>query len=226
VWRDAHDWRLSDFLTLLRTALLKITLFPGSIVGYAAYPEAVLTRGLAHGLAERGHDVRVVEERQNELLKRTLLEIGSEPSRHFHDHFKTVQYHTYEPRTGAQLLEWVTRELALIDVSVAVDGVEQELCRWLGNVNRAGLLRAFLTFDPDSLDDRRAAELDIDKYDVVIAPSRPAADLPWAELPPALAPQDDLESIRSFVPDQLIASSRDPAEVALMFEQVVSLMRR
>jgi hypothetical protein len=110
---------------------LRVTLFPGSIVGYAVHPEALLTRGLAHGLAERGHDVRIVEERQNDLLKRTLLEVGAGPSRHFHDHFKKFQYHTYEPRTGAQLLEWVTRELALIDVGVAVDGVEQELCRWL-----------------------------------------------------------------------------------------------
>lgn len=205
---------------------MKITLFPGSIVGYAAHPEALLTRGLAHGLAERGHDVRIVEERQNELLKRTLLEVGSEPSRHFHDHFKKFQYHTYEPRTGAQLLEWVTRELALIDVSVAVDGVEQELCRWLGNVNRAGLIRAFLTYDPDSLDSHRAAALDIDKYDIVIAPSRPAADLPWTELPLALAPQDDLESIRSFVPEQLLAARRDPVEVAQLFEQVINVMRR
>jgi hypothetical protein len=119
------------------------------------------------------------------------------------------------------LLEWVTRELALIDVSIAVDGVEQELCRWLGNVNRAGLIRAFLTFDPDSLDDRRAAALDIDKYDIVIAPSRPAADLPWTELPPALAPQDDLESIRSYVPIRLLDASRDPEEVALMFEHMI-----
>jgi hypothetical protein len=93
-------------------------------------------------------------------------------------------------------------------------------------VNRAGLIRAFLTFDPDSLDDRRAAALDIDKYDIVIAPSRPAANLPWTALPPALAAQDDLESIRSYVPSRLLDATRDPEEVALVFEHMIAIMRR
>lgn len=205
---------------------MKVTFFPGSIVGYVGHPEALFTRGLAHGLAERGNDVRIVEERQNAILKRTLLEVGAGPSRHFHQHFRNVQYHTYEPRTGAQLLEWVTRELALIDVSVAVDGVEQELCRWLGNVTREGLIRAFMTFNPEGLTEERAAALEIDKYDVVIATSKPAADLPWTALPPALAPQDEEQSIRSTLPESLGPAIADPLVAAAAFEQIVSIMRR
>jgi hypothetical protein len=205
---------------------LRVTFFPGSIVGYLDHPQALLTRGLAHGLAERGNDVRIVEERQNPIIKRSLLAHGSEPSRHFYEHFSHMQYHTYEPRSGAQLLEWVTRELALIDVGVAVDGVEQELCRWLGNVTRAGLIRAFLTYDPDSLTSERAAALDIDKFDIVIAPSKPAANLPWTEIAPTLAPADDVEGIRSEVRSQIDSTLSDPDSVAQTFEQIVSIMRR
>lgn len=205
---------------------MRITFFPGSIVGYAGHPEALLTRGLAHGLAQRGNDVRIVEERQNAILKQTLLEHGAAPSRHFHDNFKQFQYHTYEPRTGAQLLEWVTRELALIDVGVAVDGLEQELCRWLGNVNREGLIRAYLTFDPQSLTDEKAAAFEIDKYDVVIASSKPSADLPWTQLQPSIAPADEVDEIIASVPDRLVPELTEPTQAAEAFEQIVNVMRR
>lgn len=205
---------------------MRVTFFPGSVVGYLGHPQALLTRGLAYGLATRGNDIRIVEERQNAIMKRTLLEVGAAPSRHFHDHFSGLQYHTYEPRSGAQLLEWVTREVALIDVAVAVDGVEQELCRWIGNVTRAGLIRAFMTFDPDSLTEERIQELEIDKYDVVIAPARPAAELPWTQLPPSLAPADDDETLNATIPPELTGALVDPVVAATAFEQIITIMRR
>lgn len=206
---------------------MKITFFPGSVVGYIDHPQAILTRGLAYGLAQRGNDVRIVEERQNEILKRTLLAIGAGPSRHFHEQFlPNLQYHTYEPRTGAPLLEWVTRELALIDVGVAVDGVEQELCRWLGNVNREGLIRAYLTFDPGALTDERARQLDIDKYDIVIAPSKPAADLPWSELTPVVATPDDVPDITQHLPASIRDAATDAGDAAIAFEKIVTVLRR
>lgn len=205
---------------------MRITFFPGSIVGYVDYPQAILTRGLAHGLAQLGNDVRIVEERQNPLLTNTLLTQGAGPSRHFHDNFKQFQYHTYEPRSGAQLLEWVTRELALIDVSVAVDGVEQELCRWLGNVTRAGLIRAFLTFDPEGLTNERAVALDIDKYDIVIAPGKPAADVPWSELPPCIAPADASPEIQQHLPAGVAEQLVDPNVSATTFEGLIRVLQR
>jgi hypothetical protein len=205
---------------------LRITFFPGSIVGYVDYPQAILTRGLAHGLAGHGNDVRIVEERQNALLTNTLLTQGAGPSRHFHDNFRQFQYHTYEPRTGTQLLEWVTRELALIDVSVAVDGVEQELCRWLGNITRAGLIRAFLTFDPEGLTDERASALDIDKYDIVIAPGKPAADVPWSELPPSVAPADGAPEIQRYLSASLAGQLVDPNVAATTFEGLIQVLQR
>lgn len=205
---------------------MKVTFFAGSVVGYIDHPEALLTRGLAHGLALRGNDIRIVEERQNEILKRTLLEVGAEPSRHFHQHFGNLQYHTFEPRTGAPLLEWVTRELALIDVGVAVDGAGQELVRWLGNVTREGLIRAFLTYAPEALTEARVAELEIEKYDVVIAPSKPQADVPWTQLPPAIAPPDDDPALRATVPDEIQETLADPIVTATAFERIVTIMRR
>lgn len=205
---------------------MRVTFFPGSVVGYLDHPQALLTRGLAYGLAARGNDIRIVEERQNAIVKRTLLEVGAAPSRHFHDNFSEMQYHTYEPRTGAQLLEWVTREMALIDVAVAVDGVEQELCRWIGNVTRERLIRAFMTFDPAGLTDERSQTLELDKYDLIIAPSKPASDLPWTQLPPALAPPDTVPAIRSVIPRELADTHVDPAVAATAFEQIMTIMRR
>ncbi len=205
---------------------MRITFFPGSIVGYVDHPQAILTRGLAYGLSEIGHDVRIVEERQNALLTNTLLSQGAAPSRHFHDHFSRFQYHTYEPRTGPQLLEWVTRELALIDVAVAVDGVEQELCRWIGNVTREGLIRAFLTFEPESLTDERAAAFDIDKYDIVLAPDKPDADLPWSEVPPTIAPADDVPEIREHLPPAVAQKLVDPITAARAFEETIRVLQR
>ena len=120
----------------------------------------------------RGNEVRIVEERQNAAFARTLRAVGAVASRHFYDEFRTIQHHTYEPRSGASLLEWVTRELALIDVAVAVAGIESELCRWLANVSQEGLARAYLTFDPDSLTDDVVAALELERFDLILALDR------------------------------------------------------
>ncbi len=154
---------------------MKVTFFVESVVGYVDNPTAIYTRGLAHGLSLRGNDVRIVEERQNDAVTRTLLAAGSGVARHFHDTFRMFQHHTYEPRSGAQLLEWVTRELSLIDVAVAVAGIDSELCRWLANVSREGLVSTYLTFEPENLTDEVVAALDLDRFDLILAPRQPAA---------------------------------------------------
>jgi hypothetical protein len=169
---------------------LKVTFFTGSVVGYAENPSALPTRGLAHGLALRGNDIRIVEARQNQAFVRTLREHGSEPSRHFHNHFDTIQFATYEPRSGAPLLEWTTREVALIDIAVAVAGLDDELCQWIANISRDGLTRAYLTWDPATLTDAEATRLQLDRFDVIVAPSQPAAEIPWLRVPSTLAAAD------------------------------------
>lgn len=205
---------------------MRITFFPGSVVGYVRYPEALFTRGLAGGLVERGHEVRIVEERQNEFLKRTLLEAGAEPSRHFHQQFPKLRYHTFEPRTGAPLLEWVLSELSLVDVAVAVDGIGSELCRWIANLTDTSLIRAYMTFNPHGLTDTVAGALELEKFDVIFAPTRPAAQLPWSELQPSLASPDDRETFRANVPEQLQPALTNPTGAAATFEQIIEVMRR
>jgi hypothetical protein len=165
----------------------------------------------------RGNEVRVVEERQNQAFTRTLRQVGAGPARHFHDTFRAIQHHTYEPRTGAPLLEWVTREIALIDVAVAVEGLGRELCRWLANVSRDGIVRAYLTFDPDGLTNDTAAALELDKLDLVLAPSRPAATLRWKAVPLAIAEADRAAGLLPNAPqdaDAIVAAERFEVAVA------------
>ncbi|MCO5176503.1 MAG: hypothetical protein M9890_05970 [Thermomicrobiales bacterium] len=100
-----------------------------------------------------------------------------------------MQYSTYEPRSGAQLLEWMTREISLIDLAVVVQGADAELTRWAANITREGLSRAYLAWQPDELTEALASELEIDKFDFVCGPA-PVTDLPWVEVQRALAEQD------------------------------------
>jgi hypothetical protein len=165
----------------------------------------------------RGNDVRIVEERQNHAFTRTLRAVGSDAARHFHHQFALLQHTTYEPRTGARLLEWVTRETALIDVAVAVAGLEDELCRWIANVGHEGLIRAYLTWQPELLSAQVAQRLELDKLDVVLAPTKPPADLDWRQVEAVVAAQDRMAGL---TPAGSTAGD-DPVAAAASFEQAV-----
>jgi hypothetical protein len=196
---------------------MKVTFFAESVVGYVENPTAIYTRGLAHGLSLRGNEVRIVEERQNAAFARTLRTAGSAAARHFHDAFRLFQHHTYEPRRGAPLLEWVTRELSLIDVAVAVSGIEPELCRWLANVSREGLVRAYMTFDPDRLTDEVVVSLEIERFDIVLAPRQPAARIAWRPIVPGIATDDHVAAITQALTLQS-GEETDPIRSAEVFE--------
>ena len=169
---------------------MKVTFFAPSVVGYVGYPDALYVRGLAQALGMRGHIVRVVEPRQNRAFARTLRDVGSVAARQFHTDFTGFQHHTFEPRTGGQLLEWVTRELALLDAAVVVAGLDDELCRWVANVSPPGLQRCYLTFQPDDLTAVVAERLELRLFDAVLASAQPAAELPWRMIFRTLAPAD------------------------------------
>jgi hypothetical protein len=174
-----------------RTPGVKITFFAPTVVGYIAYPDALYVRGLAQALGERGHSVRVVEPRQNHAFASTLRAVGAAAARQFHADFTGFQHHTFEPSTGGRLLEWVTREVALIDAAVVVEGLDDELTRWLANVSRPGLQRAYWTLHPDALTDELAVRLQLTLFDAVLAPSEPAADLPWRRVCRTVAAADE-----------------------------------
>jgi hypothetical protein len=204
-----------------RDSDVKVTFFAGSVVGYHENPAALLTRGLAHGLALRGNDVRVVEERQNHAFARTLRAHGAGAARHFHDHFGLIQHHTFEPRSGAPLLEWVSREIALIDVAVAVEGVGDELCRWLANVTRLGLTRAYLAWHPEHLSAERSAHLEIERFDLILAPTEPLTTTPgWGRVEPTLARPDADARLSDLLPEYRQPLS-DPVTAAELFERAV-----
>lgn len=196
---------------------MKITFFTGSVVGYVDNPSAIFTRGLAHGLSLRGNEVRVVEERQNQAYANTLRAVGSGAARHVHESFRTFQHHTYEARKGAQLLEWVTREISLIDAAVAIDDVQPELCRWLANVERVGLVRAYVTFDAESLTDQVVETLELERFDVILSPAQPAANISWQPIALAIAGEDQPFVQAAAIPEAY-AEDADPIRAAEVFE--------
>lgn len=161
---------------------MKITFIAPTVVGYIAYPDALYVRGLAQALGESGHIVRVVEPRQNHAFASTLRAVGSTAARQFHADFTGFQHHTFEPSTGGRLLEWVTRELALIDAAIVVDGLDDELTRWFANVTRPGLQRAYLALHPEKLSDALAVRLQLALFDLILAPQQPVADLTWRRM--------------------------------------------
>jgi len=166
--------------------------------------------------------VRIVEERQNHAFVRTLREHGSEPSRHFHQHFSALQHTTWESRTGAKLLEWATRELALIDVAVAVAGLNDELCQWIANLPQERLTRAYLTWEPEALTDADVARLQLLDFDVILAPTRPQADVAWLAVQSSIAEADaaaGLSSQRNNAADMLTES----IDAAISFERLFLL---
>lgn len=199
---------------------MKITFFVESVVGFVENPAAITTRGLAHGLSLRGNEVRIVEERQNAAFSRTLRVARAEASRHFYDNFRTIQHHTFEPRSGAALLEWITRELALIDVAVAVEGVNDELCRWLANVSQPGLTRAYLTFDPEALTDEVVESLQLGMFELILAPSAPAAEIAWRQISPTVAGHDRIALVQNHV--ELDDIGADPIRAAELFEAAIT----
>ncbi|HUG16354.1 MAG TPA: hypothetical protein VMM78_15225 [Thermomicrobiales bacterium] len=215
---------VASFATDLGDRALRVTFFTGSVIGYVDNPAALLTRGLAHGLALRGHDVRVVESRRNPAFVRTMEQAGAAAARHFFDAFPTIQYHTYEPRSGASLLEWVTREIALLDVAVAVGGLDRELCRWIANVSRQRLLRAYLPWTLADVAPKRLLELEIALFDAVLAPFDVGGFTTHVRPIVAAVAGVDVEAglTRDLESDYAVSLS-DPIEAAIAFERATTL---
>lgn len=200
---------------------MNVTFFPASALGYVDYPEGLFTRGLAAGLLARGHDARIVEERKNPVMTRTLKAEGASAARRLYNEFPELLVHGYEPRTGSRLMEWLSRELSMIDVAVAVDGLPEEVARWIANLSHPTLTRVYLTFKPDALDSELVTRLELDKYDRILATGEPATPLDWSPILPTLARQDHSAGLVSHVPPDLVDRLADPLAAAEAFEQIV-----
>lgn len=204
---------------------MNITFFPASALGYVDYPEGLFTRGLAAGLLALGHDVRIVEERKNAVMTRTLKADGAAAARRLYEEFPELLVHSYEPRTGGRLLEWLSRELSLIDVAVAVDGLPDEVARWIANLTHPTLTRLYLTFKPQLLDAETVARLELDKYDRILGTGEPAAPIDWSPILPTLARQDRAADLERHVPPDLTDRLADPLAAAEAFEQIVRSLK-
>ena len=84
--------------------------------------------------------------------------------------------------------------MSLIDIAIAVQGVNTELTRWIANISREGLTRAFLVWEPEALDESDIVALELEKFDIILAPT-PIARLPSLAVQPSLAEQDLIDDI-------------------------------
>ncbi|MEZ4522362.1 MAG: hypothetical protein R3A46_12070 [Thermomicrobiales bacterium] len=199
----------------------RIAIFTASAIGYVDYPEALYARSLAWGLHERGHTVRMLEERRNPTLRRTLEAVGSGASRHIYEAFPGVLIHSFEPRSGAPLMEWIARELSLVDLAIAIDGLPDEVARWIANLDHRDLTRAFLTYRPDDLTDERAGELELERYDRIFATSQPVASVRWEPLKISIAEQDAATIDSQYLPSVPEGLSATGNEVARSLEAII-----
>ena len=199
------------------TERLRITFFCGSVIGYRGDPAALPTRALADALGRRGHIVRLTEERMNAAFTQTLREVGGNAVRTIHDTFPHMQIHAWEARQGARLLEWLTRELALVDVAVVVDGAGDLLTEWVAMIERRRLVRVYLHWGNQPISAERAAALHLDQFDLVLSAAAGA-------LPYSLAPQDLAAGIA--MPGIDVGSLADSGAVAQAFERMIEAQRQ
>ena len=188
-------------------------------MGYVGNPEALYARALAWGLHQRGHHVRMLEERRNPTLRRTLETVGSAASRLTYERFPGILIHAFERRSGAPLMEWLARELSLVDLAIAVDGVPVEVARWIANLDHRALRRVYVTYRPDELTLARVAEVELERYDGVFASGQPAAAIEWSAIRKAIAPQDQTSVPPEFLPDDTSEDLVSTDEVAQTLER-------
>jgi len=201
---------------------MRVAIFSESAIGYVDNPEALYARGLAWGLAGRGHSVRMLEERRNPALRRTLERDGSAVSRHVYEAFPGVLMHSFEPRTGGRLMEWVARELSLVDLALAAHGLPVELGRWIANLDHANLTRVFVSYRPNELTPALIEELELARFDLLLAAGPQPGELEWSPIEPCVAPQD-MESVAAeHIPRNAGAK---PEKVARYLEEAVQRVR-
>jgi hypothetical protein len=137
---------------------LRFVFFGHSIVSDWENPAALTSRALLRALNQFGHETRFLEERGNRATVELLRARGSAPLREFAREFPDVIYRTYELPKGLERTVWLARELADVDVAVALDDAPRELTDELARVPLPRLVRVLLVtgdepppFTPDIL---------------------------------------------------------------------------
>ncbi len=120
-------------------ARLRWAIFTTSVVSAIDNPDALLWRALGTRLHQMGHQAIFYEPRGNEALRALLLRSGASALLQFRASFPDIEYRTFETRTGADLVEWMTRTLATADVALIQAGSSPDLVTWLGELTRPHL---------------------------------------------------------------------------------------
>ncbi|HEU5424477.1 MAG TPA: hypothetical protein VFU72_13105 [Nitrolancea sp.] len=118
---------------------LRWAIFPASVVSAVDNPDAYLLRALGQVLAERGDQATFFEERANPAVRALLRRSGGQALADFRARHPEIDYRTTDPRTGADLVEWLTRTLGTYDIALALAAAPAELVGWLGRLSRTHL---------------------------------------------------------------------------------------
>ena len=118
---------------------LRWAIFSRSVVSAVDNPDAYLLRALGQALQTRGQEATFFEERANEAVRTLLRRSGGRALADFRGRYPEIDYRTIETRTGADLVEWLTRTLGTFDIVLALIDAPAELVRWLGRLTRTHL---------------------------------------------------------------------------------------
>ncbi len=122
--------------------------FVRSLVAVDEHPPAQTFRFLGRFLAQRQQELVFLEERGNPLTVRALRRRGAAALRELATHWPELRYHTFEPRHGADLVEWLGRTLATADLALVELGVSEELTYWVGQLTRPHLQTFLVDLSP------------------------------------------------------------------------------
>lgn len=114
-------------------------IFCGSVVSAVENPSAHLFRALGRALSQRGDEATFYEEQSNAAIRALLMREGARAFERFRSDFPEIVYRTADRRTGADLVEWLTRILATVDIAVVDVGAPPTLTAWVGRLTRPHL---------------------------------------------------------------------------------------
>lgn len=120
-------------------------------------------------------------------------------------------------------MEWLARELSLVDLAIVVDGAPVDVVRWIANLDHQELSRVFLTYQPETLTDHRATELEISRYDAVYSTSTPQAAIDWLPIGFSIAPQDSRSIPAEYLPVLQPDRVMSPDEAARSLESALRI---
>ena len=123
---------------------LRFVFFGHSIVSDWENPAALTMRALLRALNQLGYETRFLEERGNRATVELLRARGSAPLREFAREYPDLIYRTYELPKGLERTVWLARELADVDVAVALDNAPRELLEEIARVPLPRLVRVLL----------------------------------------------------------------------------------